>query len=199
MRRGRLGSGMALVLTVVAVGAGCTGKGAEGAAPAAHTSPTAAPSPPPDSLPVRIRAAIKGDLGYSVKDATDLDRPVDMRHLDLWRSCFSRKTDGGDAVDFWAVPYAEKCPAHRKAHVPTPKTPDVTGQDFARAYDVLLRKGYAADSIDVFYGTGGALNDEDVSRVDGQVCKQSPEPGQSFHAREDDVELYVAVGKCPRR
>ncbi|MFI0237973.1 PASTA domain-containing protein [Streptomyces sp. NPDC016845] len=195
----KFSSGIALALTVAAVGAGCTNEPADRTTSAAHTSPTAVPSPPSDSLAAQLKNGVKGNLGYSAEDATDLGRPVDMQHMDLWRSCFSHKNDAAEAVDFWAVPYAEKCPARRNAHVPTPKTPDVTGEDFERAFDVLLRKGYAARYIKVYYGTDGAVSEENVPRVDGQVCEQSPKAGQPFDAREDDIELHVAVGKCPSR
>lgn len=190
MHLGRIAGGTALVLAVAAVSAGCTDRSSDTPAPTAS-------SLPPDSLPAHLRSASAKGLGYSVADATDLGRTVDMKRPDLWRYCFSRQDDAAGAVDFWAVPYAEKCPARRNAHVAVPATPSVTGQDFDRAYDTLLKKGYSGGGIEVYYGTDGAVSEEDLSRVDGEVCRQSPAPGRPFDA-DQDVKLYVAVGTCPQ-
>ncbi|WP_405784449.1 PASTA domain-containing protein [Streptomyces sp. NBC_01378] len=195
MKLKTLVSGVALTIAVTALSVGCSNQPSDESPSTAHTA-TSSASLPPDSLPVRMKSEIKKGVGFSVRDATDLGRTVDLQHAELWRFCLSRKGDGPDSVDLGAVPYGEKCPTHWAAHVPTLKTPSVIGQSFEHAYDTLLKKGYNSRFIDVFYGNGGAVDQQDIPRVDGEVCKQYPQPGQPFDPSEN-VKLYVAVGKCP--
>ncbi|MBV2357581.1 PASTA domain-containing protein [Streptomyces sp. J2-1] len=145
-----------------------------------------------------MRSEIRKGIGFSVRDATDLHRPVDMQHPEFWRFCLSRKGDSPKSVDLAAVPYEEKCPTHWDAHVPALKMPNITGQSFEHAYDTLLKKGYNSRFIDVVYGSGDTLDQQDIPRVQGDVCKQYPQPGHPFDASES-VKLYVAVGKCLHR
>ncbi|MEU0787703.1 PASTA domain-containing protein [Streptomyces sp. NPDC006173] len=158
----------------------------------AHGTPT---SLRPDSPPVKMKSEIKKDVGFSVRDATDLGRTVDLQHADLWRFCLERKGDAPDSVDLGAVPYGEECPDHWNAHVPDMKTPNITGKSFEKAYSSLLKKGYNSRFIDVYYGSTVELDQQDVARVHGQVCKQEPQAGRSFDASEN-VKLYVAIGNC---
>ncbi|MCG7526889.1 PASTA domain-containing protein [Streptomyces sp. OfavH-34-F] len=143
-----------------------------------------------------MKEASDKDLGYSVRDATDLGRTVDLQHAELWRACLTREGADPDSVDFGAVPRGEACPTHWNAHVPTPRTPDLVGKDFEKSYDRLLAKGYNSRFINVFYGGPGIVDQQDISRVHGEICSQSPKPGELYDASEN-VELSVAVGKCP--
>jgi hypothetical protein len=145
-----------------------------------------------------MREAIKKGLGVSARDATDLGRAVDLEHAELWRACLTRKGAAPDSIDFGAVPRVEECPTHWDAHVPTPKTPNLVGKDFEKSYNELLKKGYNSRYINVFYGDNGILDQKDVPRVHGEICKQYPQPGQLFDASEN-VKLYVAVGRCPHK
>ncbi|RAJ67927.1 hypothetical protein K388_00670 [Streptomyces sp. KhCrAH-43] len=195
MKLKSLGRGMASVLAVTALSAGCSNHTSDGTTPAAGRGPASTPLPA-DSLPVKMKEAVEKDLGYSVRDATDLGRTVDLQHAELWRACLTREGDGPDSVDFGAVPRGEKCPTHWNAHVPTPRTPDLIGTDFEKSYGRLLKTGYNSGFIEVFYGGPGIVDQQDVSRVHGEICSQSPEPGELYDASEN-VELHVATGKCP--
>ncbi|MZD10553.1 PASTA domain-containing protein [Streptomyces sp. SID5785] len=192
------GVALTIAAAVVAVGCSDSSTGASDEQHAATGTHAGSASLPPDSLPVKVKSEVEKGLGYSLQDATDLGRTVDPEHLDRWRFCLSREDEGAQAVDLGAVPYGEKCPTHWDAHVPVPKTPDVTGQDFEKAYDALLSKGYDGRSIEVFYGSSAATAHQDLARVHGEVCKQTPRPGRDFDA-DENVKLYVAEGTCPEQ
>lgn len=190
-----LGRSMASILAVTALSVGCSNQSPGDAASAAPSEP----SPtflPPDSLPVKMKEAAKKGLGFSARDATDLGRTVDLQHAELWRACLTRKGAGPDSIDIGAVPRGEQCPTHWNAHVPPLETPDLIGKDFEKSYVQLLKKGYNSRFIDVFYGNDGIVDQQDVSRVHGEVCSQSPKPGEPYDASEN-VKLHVAIGKCP--
>ncbi|MEV8568456.1 PASTA domain-containing protein [Streptomyces sp. NPDC051322] len=187
---------MGLILAATLM-VGCSDHPSDDAASATHSA-SASATLPPDSLPTKMKGAINKDLAFSVQDATDLGRTVDLQHADVWRVCLTRKGKLENSVTFGAVPRGEKCPTHWDAHVPTPQTPKVIGDDFQHAYKELLKKGYNHEFIDVLYGSDqGAVNQQDIQRVHGQVCHQYPKPGQPLDASEN-VKLYVALKKCPR-
>lgn len=190
-----LGRSIALILTVTALSAACSNHSSDGTASAARSGPASTPLPP-DSLPVKMKEAVEKDLGFSVRDATDLGRTVDLQHAELWRACLTREGAGTDSIDFGAVPRGETCPSHWNAHVPTPKTPDLIGKDFDKSYTQLLKKGYNSRFIDVFYGGPGIVDQQEISRVHGEICSQSPKPGEPYDPTEN-VALHVAIGKCP--
>ncbi|MFE7578002.1 PASTA domain-containing protein [Streptomyces sp. NPDC057521] len=195
MKLKSFGRSMASILAVAALSAGCSNHTSDGTASAAPSKPASAPLPP-DSLPIKMKEAAGKGLGFSVRDATDLGRTVDLQHTELWRACLTRKGMAPDSIDFAAVPRGEKCPDHWDAHVPTPKTPDLMGKDFEESYELLLKKGYNSQFIAVFDGSRGAVGPEDVPQVHGKICSQSPKPGAPYDASEH-VELRVATGKCP--
>ncbi|MFJ5275481.1 hypothetical protein [Streptomyces parvulus] len=190
-----LGRSIASILAVTTLSVGCSNHSSDGTASATPSEP-APTSLPPDSLPVKMKEAAKKGLGFSARDATDLGRTVDLQHAELWRACLTRKGAGPDSIDFGAVPRGEECPTRWNAHVPTPKTPDLIGKDFEKSYVQLLKKGYNSRFIDVFYGSNGIVDQQDVSRVHGEVCSQSPKSGEPYDASEN-VKLHVAIGKCP--
>ncbi|MFI7005958.1 PASTA domain-containing protein [Streptomyces sp. NPDC050145] len=197
MRLGTLGSGIALATAMVALSAGCSSPLSDGPSSAEPSASTPARLRP-DSLSAKIGTEVEKGFGYSVRDATDAGRTVDMRHVDLWRFCLESKGGQPKTVDLGAVPYGEKCPDHWDAHIPEIRTPRVTGKKFENAYQSLLEKGYDSLSIDVLYGSEGVVEQADMPRVDGEVCKQSPKPGAPFDPSEN-VKLYVAMGNCPKR
>ncbi|MFG3101158.1 hypothetical protein ACGFZL_11665 [Streptomyces sp. NPDC048182] len=183
-------AGWALAMTVL--GVGCSSHAAADKQTAPTHSTTAALRP--DSLTAKIRSEIKNNVGFSVRDATDLGRTVDLQHLEFWRFCLSRKGKAPDSVDLGAVTYEEKCPTRWNAHVAALKTPRVTKQSFEGAYYTLLKKGYNSRFIEVF-GSDGKVAEQDLSGVHGQVCEQEPRAGSPFEP-SGSVKLHVTAAAC---
>ncbi|WP_306316280.1 MULTISPECIES: hypothetical protein [unclassified Streptomyces] len=160
------------------------------------SSASEAKDPSHDGLADAIGKAIRADKGYSIRDATDLNRDAGHSEPRYWKVCFQEKNAELDAVDFAVVLKGESCPAEEGGHVRVPKAPRLVGADFSDAYQKVLRMGYPAYRIQVFYGSGGVLDDADLDRVRGEVCTQSPRAGAAF-GDPDHVKLYVAEGRCP--
>ncbi|MCX4834492.1 hypothetical protein OG746_37920 [Streptomyces sp. NBC_01016] len=151
-----------------------------------------------NSLVSQIRVAVADDKGYSVEDATNLDRATDQTEPRLWKVCFKRPGKAPSSVDFGVVLTGEPCPKKWGERAPAPHTPSLVGDDFAKAYKAVLAMGYPAQDIRVYYGGSAETDRSQLQKVKGQVCKQLPAAEHTFHNPEH-VDLFVAVGKCPDR
>jgi hypothetical protein len=171
----------------------CTGSAAEGKSPAAAASHR----PAANSLSAALGTAVRAGKGYSVSDATSLDRRADRTAPKRWKVCFKKDNADAQAVDFGVVLNKETCPKTWGARVPTPKTPRLTGSEFTDAYEKVLRLGYPETDIHVFYGGRTEVDRKQLDRVKGEVCTQYPKAGAAFR-NPDRVNLYVAEGQCPR-
>ncbi|MFJ9130372.1 hypothetical protein ACIRJS_40475 [Streptomyces sp. NPDC102340] len=167
------------------------------------TSKSARPAPSSteaakNSLVSQIRVAVADNKGYSVEDATSLDRATDQTAPRLWKVCFKRPGKAPGSVDFGVVLTGESCPKKWGERAPAPHTPSLVGDDFTKAYKAVLAMGYPAQDVRVYYGGSAETDRSQLQKVKGQVCKQLPAAGRAFHNPEH-VDLFVAVGKCPDR
>ena len=187
------------IITAAAIAVGVTAM--SGCDESSNPSGAAKPSKtagiqPEDGLEGAIAKAVDAGKGYSVSDATDLDRDAHRSAPTWWKICFQKKGKAPSSVDFGVVLNSERCPDKWGDHVAVPETPNLVGQQFKDAEKKILGMGYPAPDMRVYYGGEAVTESFDLDSVRGQVCAQFPQAGDPFDNPEN-VKLHVAEGKCP--
>ncbi|MBR8642972.1 PASTA domain-containing protein [Streptomyces tuirus] len=112
--------------------------------------------------------------GFSLRDATDLNRYVSPAHAEKFKVCFEEEKPNLRAVVLFTVRSSETCPPKVGAEWKADATPDVVGMDLRKATDRLVLTGYTPQHIHVD-ATGGTVTKERSWSY--KVCTQSPAVG----------------------
>lgn len=144
-------------------------------------------------LDKRMKAAADDGKGFSLKDATSLNRYISPAQARDFKACYARDRPEISAVDLFAVPRAESCPARLGEEALPGKTPKVLGLSVREASNRLTAAGYSPQSISVNLEGEGADTVEE-HRWSWQVCEQSPAAGTLFSA--DSNPRLVAKASC---
>ncbi|WP_432190697.1 hypothetical protein, partial [Streptomyces sp. Tue6028] len=108
--------------------------------------------------------------------------------------CFEEDVPNLHAVDFYVVPYKEKCPSRQGEKRTAPRLPDVTGHRLGESLSVTLLTGYSPKHIRVYKESDPNTTVYPKPLVNWYVCSQSPRAKTKFNP-SDTVELRVAR-KC---
>lgn len=126
-------------------------------------------------------------MGFSLRDATSLNRYVSPAHAKKFKLCFEKEKPNLKAVILYAVRNSETCPHKVGTEGKAEGTPDVVGTRLRKAIDRLVLTGYQPKHIHVDVN-GKAVSEERSWSY--EVCKQSPPPGTPFTA---DLEPRLVI------
>ncbi|MFF1833408.1 hypothetical protein ACFVXE_04225 [Streptomyces sp. NPDC058231] len=133
--------------------------------------------------------------GFSLKDATSLGRYIYFAAADRYVLCFKKDVPRMKAVDLYAVPVGERCPARIGARVPAPKVPRLSGKQVEKSLLAALVAGYNPKHVKVVNVADPTKVIDPEPTAKWQVCAQEPQAGTAFDA-SDEVRVRVAVD-CP--
>ncbi|GHD20232.1 hypothetical protein GCM10010313_52430 [Streptomyces violarus] len=125
--------------------------------------------------------------GFSLRDATDLNRYVSPAHAEKFKVCFEKEKPNLSAVVLFTVRSSERCPPRVGAEGKADATPDLVGMELRKATDRLVLTGYTPKHIHVD-ATGGTVSEERSWSY--KVCRQNPAVGTPFSA---DLEPRLVI------
>lgn len=175
------------VLTgITACGSDTAGETREG--PVAASDASESPTRPAEG-PLYTAMTEKADegKGFSLRDATGLDRHVSPAHAKKFKVCFEKEKPNLRAVVLYAVRNSETCPHKVGTGGKADGTPDVVGTRLRKATDQLVLTGYPPKHIHV------DVDGEPVSEARSwsyEVCRQSPAAGTPFSS---DLEPRLVI------
>jgi hypothetical protein len=176
---------LASMTAALAILAGTTACGS-GTAGEEHGEPVAASDenestahPTKGPLDIAMRENADQSKGFSLRDATRLDRYVSPAHAKKFKVCFEKEKPNLSAVILFAVRNSETCPEKVGAEAKADVTPNVVGTHLRKAADQLVLAGYAPTHIRVDV-TGKTVSKERSWSY--EVCRQTPAAGTPFSA-----------------
>ncbi|CAM5387267.1 hypothetical protein SPURM210S_07802 [Streptomyces purpurascens] len=186
----------AAALTVLAgmtaCGSGASGE-ERGEPVAAHGEAESTAHPAEGPLNVVMKEKADEGKGFSLRDATDLNRYVSPAHAEKFKVCFEKEKPSLSAVVLFTVRSSETCPPRVGAEGKADATPDVVGTELRKATDRLVLTGYTPKHIHVD-ATGGTVSKERSWSY--KVCEQSPTAGTPFSA---DLEPRLVIAASCRK
>ncbi|MFE0448105.1 MULTISPECIES: PASTA domain-containing protein [Streptomyces] len=187
--RGLLASGAASLAILAGItGCGSDTAGDEHSKPvAAHAGNESAATPAKGPLDVAMQEKADQKKGFSLRDATGLNRYVSPAHAEEFKVCFEKEKPKLSAVILFAVRDSEACPEKVGAERKADATPNVVGVRLRAASDRLVLAGYTPQRIHVDI-TGEPLSKE--RSWSSTVCEQSPAAGTPFSA---DLEPRLVI------
>lgn len=164
---------LAIFAGVSACGSATAGE--EHGKPAAANDESESPIlPAKGPLDSAMRETADQRKGFSLRDATGLNRYVSPAHAKKFKVCFEKEKPNLSAVIFFAVRNSETCPSKVGAEVKAGATPNVVGTQLRKATDQLVLAGYAPPHIRVDV-SGKAVSKERSWSY--EVCGQTPAAG----------------------
>lgn len=139
-----------------------------------------------------MEQAADAGKGFSLRDATNLDRYIYPGNPKGYFACFKRDSPEVQAVDFYAVPVAEGCPVRLGAQVPVPEIPELRGVAVGESYVAAMMAGYEPKFLKVFKIGTLAVEVDPKSVAQWRVCMQNPLPGGKFDAKR---EMWLQVSE----
>ncbi|GAA2388545.1 PASTA domain-containing protein [Streptomyces coeruleofuscus] len=193
--RGFLTSTAAALTVLAGITACSSGPAGEerGERVAAHGEAESTARPAEGPLDVVMGEKADEGKGFSLRDATDLNRYVSPAHAEKFKVCFEQEKPHLSAVVLFTVRSSETCPPRVGAEWKADATPDVVGMDLRRATDRLLLTGYTPKHIHVD-ATGGTVSKERSWSY--KICRQSPAAGTPFSA---DLEPRLVIAASCRK
>ncbi|MFC9506048.1 hypothetical protein [Streptomyces sp. NPDC057002] len=171
---------------VTACGSGTAGE-ERGEPVAAHGEAESTAHPAKGPLDVVMKEKADEGKGFSLRDATDLNRYVSPAHAEKFKVCFEKEKPDLKAVVLFTVRSSETCPPRVGAEGKADATPDIEGMALRKATDRLVLSGYTPRHIHVD-ATGGTVSKERSWSY--KVCEQSPAAGTPFSA---DVKARLVI------
>ena len=142
-------------------------------------------------LVTAMEQAADAGKGFALKDATSVGRYIYLGKPEQYLVCFKKENSHMRAVDLYAVPIVEKCPARLGMPTAAPKVPKLSGEKVQESYVSAMMAGYDPKRLKV-------LNVEDPDTAidpkfvaQWRVCEQSPQAGTAFDPA-DEVRLQAA-------
>ncbi|AZP19362.1 hypothetical protein EJC51_26810 [Streptomyces aquilus] len=173
---------LAILAGVTACGSGTAGE-ERGKPVAAHEETESPVHPAKGPLDIAMRKTADDRKGFSLRDATGLNRFVSPAHAKKFKVCFEKEKPNLSAVILFAVRNSETCPrevgAEAKADAKADATPNVVGTQLRKAADQLVLAGYAPRHIHVDI-SGKAVSKERSWSY--EVCGQTPAAGTPYSA-----------------
>ncbi|MEV6289146.1 hypothetical protein AB0M41_01650 [Streptomyces sp. NPDC051896] len=192
--------GISAVAVFTMLGTACDrGGGTEGAG----NRPAGGPqhvtrAPEGEDLLTTMKKVADSGKGFSLKDATSLDRYIYPAEAKAFVTCFQVAEPKMQAVDIYAAPKTEKCPVRLHARVTAPKVPKLTGERVDESLLKALNTGYFPNRLKVSTSSdfGNPVPMASAKPfANWHVCAQNPGSGAVFDAKMQ-LKLYAAK-KCP--
>ncbi|MEV6052334.1 hypothetical protein [Streptomyces sp. NPDC052107] len=193
--------GISAVAAFTMLGTACDrggGGGTEGAGSRPGGPQHVMRAPDGENLLTTMKKVADNGKGFSLKDATSLDRYIYPAEAKAFVTCFQVADPKMQAVDIYASPKTEKCPVRLHARVTAPKVPKLTGARVDESLLKALNTGYFPDRLKVSRSSdfGNPVPMASAKPfASWRVCAQNPESGTAFDAKMQ-MKLYAAK-KCP--
>ncbi|WP_328342985.1 hypothetical protein OG873_27755 [Streptomyces violaceus] len=199
MMRVRGAAWVALVAALAVLATACGGSGdpdkSDSARKAAPAPGKAKPVPGRADLMAFMKETADTGKGFALKDATALGRYIYPAAAKGYVVCFEKEVPDLAAVDLYAVPDKENCPARPGGKAPALRVPDLNGKQVEESLVEALVTGYNPKRVKVAEAGDPGRVIEPKPAAKWRVCAQKPRAGTVFDA-SDGLRLQAAK-KCP--
>jgi hypothetical protein len=185
----------ASTVLVTACGGGGDPDKADSTRKAAPVTGSAKQVPGRADLMAFMKETADAGKGFSLKDATALGRYIYPGAAEGYVVCFENEVPDLEAVDLYAVPDKENCPARLGGKAPAPRVPDLSGKQVEESLVEVLVTGYNPKRVKVVEADDPGRVIEPKPAAKWRVCAQKPRAGTVFDA-SDELRLEAAK-KCP--